>query len=195
MSGQIDDTISWENSDFSIIKTKNNLPFNPSEHGITPSDISSDCVRGFWCNFSIAGNELFIENLYIHSKNNHYPAICGTLPLTKNETFDDDYRTYSNLHLKLDYTDRVLVGKDFLPEHYIHTWTQKPWAYKNIFELVFTNGQLVKAIDHSKIVTDIRKQINENETLRKKLELPLTRIIISGKDILPRGYDADFWWI
>ena len=192
MSGQIDDTIKFNNFELSIIKTSERLNLDFPKYGIIPEEISSDCHRGFWCICNITDDDLFLEDLYIHSKDNYYPEIEGIAPLSENEYSFGDYRLYKGLHLKLNYTGMILAGDGFLREYYIHTWFQWPWAYTKLTELVFSDGHLIETIDQSRIATDIRKRIDTDSALAQKANLGLLSFL-SGFN--PSDLNPDVWWL
>lgn len=87
MSGQIDDVIKLNGEALSIITSSNFLDFNPINYGITPEEIESDCCRGYWCTYSIMDNQLFLKDLYIHSKDDYYPSIKRTSSLSYDDFF------------------------------------------------------------------------------------------------------------
>lgn len=195
MTAQIEDRIILEKSELSIIKISEPLNFNPTKYGITPEECCTACWRGFWCVYNITTDGVFLEDLYIHSKDDFYPKIGGISPLPEEDLLYMGHRLYEGLHLKINYTGKILAADEFLSEYYVHMGFQRPWAYKKLAELIFEDGNLIKKLDHSQIAADIRERIENNSDLNKKLKLTLFNILTSAKDILPSDYDTDLWWL
>ena len=59
-----------------------------------------------------------------------------------------------NVNLRMNYTGKILLGKDFIPEHYIHMGYQRANAYKKLIEVEFLEGQLIAVKDMS----DMKKE-------------------------------------
>jgi hypothetical protein len=64
----------------------------------------------------------------------------------------------------------MVIGKDFLDEHYVYMGFQSAHAFETVYELSFVKGVLTKTIDLSKV-----------ERIRRKMELADKRPEIIGK--------------
>ena len=99
---------------------------------------------------------------------------------------------YKNINIFMEYTGKILIGKDFIREYYIHMGYQRAWAYEVLEELLFDNGKLVKTIDHSEMAKKLRKELEDKPEEIKKIS-----------DNIPLFVDESFslemkdkaWWI
>lgn len=98
---------------------------------------------------------------------------------------------YEHLNLTYAYIGKILIGKDFIRSYYIHMGFHRPWAYKDLLELLFENGKLVKTVDHSAIAEIMRADIQNNpEEFDKKLH---------NENFVEESFSLDYsqkaWWI
>ena len=60
---------------------------------------------------------------------------------------------HKNIGIRMKYTGKILVGKDFLREYYIHMGYQRAWAYQTLVEFIFEDGSLLDTVDHSQMAS------------------------------------------
>ena len=92
----------------------------------------------------------------------------------------------------MPYTGKIVVGKDFLQEYYIHMGYQRAWSYKILKEFVFEEGVLVDVIDHSDMAKELRKQIKEDPDFWDKLHSNIPLFVENSFDL---GLATKAWWI
>lgn len=161
MTAQIGDQFRYKNAEFEITAQRPHLQFNPLDYGIIPEAACTACWRGFWCVYDISPDGIFLSDLYINSAVDYYPEICGVRPEKRAE---DDFlsymghQLYKGLNIKIPYTGKILIGDNFLRLFYIHNGFQCPWGYRKLIELVFEDGKLVAANNHSRIAAKIRRK-------------------------------------
>lgn len=160
MSGQFSDEYRYENKSYSTIDSAPFTVFDPREYGLKPDGNScSACWRGYYAQFSIIEKRLFIEKLYVEDEDGKYPSISGIQVRFQDEV---DYFTvfpvYEDLSLFVPYTGKLLAGDEFLDEYYIHSGYQRIWAYKDVKEFIFENGELKTVNDLSDIAAKLRKE-------------------------------------
>ncbi|MBE6679053.1 MAG: hypothetical protein E7598_00865 [Ruminococcaceae bacterium] len=196
MTAQIGDRFKFDKSEFTMVAISEPLSFDPSKYGITPESVSTACWRGFWCVYNITDKGIFLEDLYINSKDDYYPEIEGVKPF-----FEEDrnkrfaymgHHLYKGLNIKLDYTGKILVGDGFIHEYYIHMGYQRAWAYKKLVELVFADGNLIEKNDHSKVAADIRKKIRNDKDFDQKLHMDIPKFV---EDSFSLDYKTKAWWL
>ena len=138
MSSQITDPFIWEKTRWSFIEAENILDlFDPEEYGMIPESISTDCWKGFIITFRVKNRQLYLDDLIIHNANKKYPRINGMKPRR-----DRNYwhmKHYEDIGLKLDYSGRILIGKNKIDE-YKEDAFDGPYSYERVYELVFDNG-------------------------------------------------------
>lgn len=141
------------------------MPFRPQDYGVTSEACCSACWEGYWCEYSISDKEIVLDKLYINAKNEHYSQINGISPMNEQANKKLRYmgnNLYQYINIKIPYTGRIMLGKDFMREYYIHMGYQRAWAYKVLTEFIFENGILFETIDHSGMAEKLRRQIDEN---------------------------------
>lgn len=193
MTAQIGDRFTYKKEGYSVVAISNPIGFNPMNYGIKTMAVSSACWAGYWCVYDITEDGIFLKNLYINSLNGEYPDINGVAVYqSDNQEFEYmGHHIYKNLNLKMNYTGNILVGKDFIYEHYIHMGYQRPWAYKILKEFVFEEGELIKVNDCSEMAKELRIEI-EHKELQKK---PFTDIFEFIRNSFSLEYKDKAWWI
>jgi len=176
MTAQISDRFLILDHEYSEIAFSEPFAFAPREYGLRPGMHSTACWKGYWCVYQVTEDQILVKDLYIHTSDKHYPDING-VSVKKEDGRDFSYmgfHLYENVNIPVAYTGRILVGKDFKIEHYIHMGLQRPWAYETVLELVFDSGKLNQKIDHSCVSADIRAALTEYETPEQKGEYVLS---------------------
>lgn len=194
MTAQMGDRFKFDGKDYTIVALSERIRFNPKDYGIMPEAVCTACWNGFWCVFNIKDEGIFLEGLYINSKDGNYPPINGVKPMSGDENGIEfsylGHHLYKGINLKIPYTGKLLVGGDFIPEYYIHMGYQRACGYRELVELVFKDGMLVETNDQSKIAAQIREGIKypKNDIHNKK-----KRDFIEDSFSLDYGIKA--WWL
>lgn len=195
MTMQIKDSFYHADRDFSIITSSTPLCFDPREFGVIPAPYTTACHRGYWCKYSILGNQLVLQDLSVHSKNNAYPSITNVDAVVEqvHPQFPANHRVYKDLILPMIYTGKILIGNHSVPTHHIRGVSGAPWQYKFLTELAIENGWLVDITDQSETAEDIRKFIRTMSFSEPERGLMGTYVRFS----LPLlGMISDYpWWI
>lgn len=63
---------------------------------------------------------------------------------------------YSDVNLPIKYSGGIVIGRDFLQEYYVHMGFHRPHCYKYVIDLLMDKGKLVRYIDHSKLMEEVR---------------------------------------
>lgn len=193
MTAQIGDSFWFKNHEYSIVAMSEPLCFRPQDYGIIPIGVSTDCRAGFWCEYEISDVGIILENFYVHAKEDYYPAVNGVTP------FEEDdgqfqymgYHLYKGVHIKMPYTGKIVAGKDFLRDYYIHMGYQRAWAYRELKEFVFEEGALTDVIDHSRKAEELREQIVKDPDYWIKLHKDPTFI----ESCFDLSMEKKAWWI
>lgn len=210
MTAQISDIYKRNNQEYKIVAMSEPMTFKPQDYGMNPEPCITSCWRGYWCEYEINEEGLFLKNLFMHNGDDDYPDINGVkvLPLTYHEAdcysmekgwykmMTEDYcghRMYKDIDLRIPYTGRILLGDGFIREYYIHMGYQRAWAYKTLIEFIFENGLLVETIDHSDIAAKIREQMERHKQDPDYLASETIKQFIS--DSFSLKYKDKAWWI
>ena len=138
-----------------------------------------------------------MKNLYVNSKDSYYPEINGVLPLNADKNSKERFKYmghhyYKGINIKIPYTGKIVVGKDFLQEYYIHMGYQRAWSYKVLKEFSFEDGVLVDVVDHSDMAKKLRQQIKEDPDFWEKLHSDIPLFVENSFDL---GLATKAWWI
>lgn len=197
MTAQIGDRFRYKRNEYSIVAISHPLEFKPENYGITPEFFSTACWAGFWCEYRISEKGIVLENLFVNSKDDYYPIINGVSPVVGKEGSKKyfeymGHHCYRGVNIKMPYTGKIVVGKDFMQEYYIHMGYQRAWSYKVLKEFVFKEGVLREVVDHSKVAEDLRKRIAEEPDFLKKLS---ENIPVFVNDSFDLSLTTKAWWI
>lgn len=162
MTMQIKDSFLCSDSVYTILSCSTPLQFHPQNYDLMPTGICTACHKGYWCNYSLSGDQLVLQNLFIHSENDFYPPLWGCTAIFENNDPHTHlgHRVYKDLHHPIKYTGKILIGSKSTPTYYIDGICGIPWGYKDLMELVFEEGKLITKSDHSDTAKDIRKFIH-----------------------------------
>ena len=208
MTAQIGDIYKHKNEEYSIVALSAPLSFNPKNYGLEPQPSSTACYRGYWCDYDITDDGLFLENLYLFNGDGNYPDFLGkSISPVKYQECDCyrgkkktrkkiprfmGHRVYENVQLLIPYTGKILLGKDFLREYYIHMGYQRPFAYKTLKEFIFEDGIPLDIIDHSETAEKLRESINLKDPT---WELGTGSIPQFVEDSFSLDYKTKAWWL
>ncbi|MGI6510237.1 MAG: hypothetical protein ACOX1L_06660 [Erysipelotrichaceae bacterium] len=196
MTAQKGDVFKYKEKEYSIVAITNPLNFNPKDYGITPAPLHTGCWNGFWCVYNINDKGIFLEDLYINSKDGLYPSINNVEAVPNNYNLElEEYighHLYKNLNIKMLFSGKILVGDEFLREYYIHMGFQRGWAYKVLIELVFEQGQLIEINDQSEIASELRKNIKPKNKVYRKTVNDIYKFI---DDSFNLDYRVKAWWL
>ena len=194
MTAQVGDSFIYKGDDYSIGAISEPIQFNPLEYGIKPVACCTACWNGYWCDYHISKEGIILENLYINAKDNYYPEINNVSPERegKKSFLYMGHHLYKNINIFMEYTGKILIGKDFINEYYIHMGYQRAWAYEVLEEVIFDKGKLIKTVDHSEMAKKLRLDL-ENKAERFQKTNDNLRLFVEESFSLEMKDKA--WWI
>ncbi len=74
-----------------------------------------------------------------------------------------DYEV-TELAVNIPFNGGILAGRDFIPELYVHIGIHPPYKYREVKELIFSDGTMVSAIDRSEDAARLRETIPTSES-------------------------------
>lgn len=157
MTAQIGDTFRYEEQEYSIVAISNSIPFHPKDYGMEPEAVCTACWDGYWCDYKISDNGIFLQNLYINSKDGNYPEINGV----KGNNQYMGHHLYKNINLPIPYSGKIVVGKDFINKYYVHMGYQRAWGYETLLEFVYEDGKLTDIMDYSSVAAELREKSDD----------------------------------
>ncbi len=185
MTMQVKDAFILEKEVYSIIAASSQIPFHPTDYGITPMDCCTACWTGYWCDYGVTQQQIMLKSLYINSKDENYPEIHGVLPLENIKNYMG-HHAYKNVNLPIDYTGKILAGKDFIDAF---IW-YPAWSYRVLKEFHFDHGELADIVDYSKEAQKVRMEIKKKENNKEKSEEISSWI----PQIFPQELREKMWW-
>ena len=196
MTAQIGDRFQYKGTSYSVVAMSIPLHFDPKEYGITPESVCTACWAGFWCEYNITDEGIYLENLYINSSDGYYPEIAGVLPWSNGKNGKAveymGHRLYKGIHLRMPYSGKILAGDEFMPQYYIHMGYQRAWGYKVLKELVFEDGVLLEVNDQSQVAAEIREIMNANQEFGAGQCSSIERFV---DDSFSLDYGIKAWWL
>ncbi len=118
--------------------------FDPSALGLRPLAMSTACWRGYVCQYTVVDGGLVLTELEMLVEGEP-PPLFGVTPLKEGLRGP----RYEGLREPVRFTGRLLLGRGFLSELYVHMGFQSSWKYEDVQELLFENGHLTEAHDRS----------------------------------------------
>lgn len=156
MTAQIPDTLLLQDRKLSIVGVNGRGLFDPAGRGMQPVPRLTSCWRGYVCTYKTPYNKFLLDKLELNL-GSEGPVIDEVKPLFSREnTFDN---TYSGLNLPVDFSGGILAASDFVQQLYVHMGFHPAWKYRNVFELVLSQGYVLETRDVSERMEQIRNEM------------------------------------
>jgi hypothetical protein len=165
MTAQILDSIEIAEQTYIIDRQSNRVGlFDPREEGISlnESRFSSACWRGFYCEYAVSDDRLFMMKL------NLYPSYADELrfkygkstSLFYGRSPEANHRSmwqYRDLFYPIDYTGGLVIYNDYLRSGLIISNANPPlFLFKSVREIMLDRGSIVEIVDRSTEVEQVR---------------------------------------
>jgi hypothetical protein len=181
MTAQISDVVVYRAKPHSVAGINGSGLFDPAEHGIRPIAISTACWRGYHCTYDVVGNTLLLRQVNIGlgdedralAERGEGPKLFGQAPRrytvhghsldlgtgeVKTSWESDDF-LYSGLLEVVPFSGGLLLGAAFLWDLYVHMGFHPAWKFREVHELIFERGRVVKAADRSAEMAEFRERL------------------------------------
>lgn len=210
MTAQIGDHYFGNKKEYTAVALSVPMNFKPQNYGLEPQSCCTACWRGYWCEYNITEDGLFLQNFYMNNSKGNYPDLNGVSvsPVSYHEVIRldlkrkteaiaqaEDYmghRKYEDIMMRIPYTGRMLVGRKFLSRYYIHMGFHRSWSYEELREFIFENGYLKGTIDHSDMAQKIREEIESKKLKPVNTEENIAKFV---KKSFSLDYNTKAWWI
>lgn len=157
MTAQASDQFEYSGNDYSLAGIKGNALFDPIHYGIKPISSNSACWRGYVCKYLLEEQRLYLKELVVNAREKPVP-ILKHQPHAIQGFFDFAYR---RMRLPIAFTGGLLIGRDFLQDLYIHMGFAPAWKFRDVRELLFEDGKLVRARDRSLQMRQFREEMRD----------------------------------
>lgn len=190
MTAQFNDLFHYQEKDFSIAGISAGDLFSPADFGLFPIPASSACWRGFVAVYVISDSYLILDSLSVNLQERQAPTIINGVAATDATV---RYRMFSHIYKDLNhripYTGGLLIAYDFISELYVHMGFHPAWKYKEVFELTFENGLLVKELDRSEWAAQERRNFLESSRDDQPDKMPTKKEV---SDFVERAFDRSY---
>ena len=167
MTAQIPNTFIYKDMAYSIARESGHglvLPFDI--YGMNPRWVSTACYSGYQFICGLEGSFLVLTNFSVNLekgikslRRRQGPDIGGISPIGRRYQDDRFNNHYEGLNVKVSYTGRLILARDFIQELYEHSGIQGPWKFREAVALIFKDGKLVKKYDCTRNVEIMRERI------------------------------------
>lgn len=187
MTAQITDKFLYNGKEYYFIKASDKFGFNPRDYDVKPLAFITSNWRGFYCDYCIEKNVLYLENMTICGGSKKFTEQFGGYWAGRN-----DYgATYKHIMMGIEYSGKLLIGRDFIDKYYLHSGFQCASAYREVIELGFSNGQVFEVVNHSEYVEKHRDELYHSEIYGSDAsEKGIWKLI---KSIIGLG-EMKYWW-
>ena len=193
MTIQLVDSITFEGAIYSIRGVSGEGLFNPEKLGLKTYSFSSACWKGYFCNYYVENNILYLTNIVIGLADSNFvqgtPKICGKEPIRKVRKahvirrnmkqaeladIESDEYFVENVHTPMVFSGGLIVAAGY-DDELIQIYGNTQLSALTLIELIFDQGKLVKITDHSKSLVNIRSKatfaVKNHELIAQQLEL------------------------
>ncbi|MHC4661293.1 MAG: hypothetical protein ACYS8W_06350 [Planctomycetota bacterium] len=148
MTAQIPDTFLFRRRKYDLIgMTGDEELFDPRSAGMEPVSPHTACWRGFYATYRINKKGVFLDRLAVYlGEDGDYRPVNG---ITHVMDEDAHMAVYRKINLRIPFTGKMRLARDFIEELYVHMGFQKASAYRTVFDLTFEDGRLVAENDRS----------------------------------------------
>lgn len=162
LTGQISDEFRYNGEVFSLVGINGKGLYTPSDFGMRTTMASTACWRGYQMFYDCVDGKLILDAM--NANPTEIKPVNGVQPKQPEDGWMFKH-VYENLGLKTKFTGRILLGKDFIQEMYVHMGFQSPESYGTVIELEVKNGDVVKDTDLSSTMAERRLAGRNKPTL------------------------------
>ena len=153
LTGQISDEFRYNGEVFSLVGINGKGLFTPGDFGMTTTMASTACWRTYQMFYDCVDGKLILDTMFANPK--ELKPVNGVDPVKPEQSRRFNY-IYEDLKLKTKFTGRILLGKDFIQEMYVHMGFQSPESYQTVIEIEVKDGIIIKETDLSATMAERR---------------------------------------
>jgi len=168
MTAQIHDNIVWDGSEYRIIAEAlqdDMVLLHPAQCGMNPVMMHTGCYHGYYSDFIVMNDKLYLNELNVRDGQKHYPMINGNKPEYCKEK---NTARYAGLQLPIVVTGTLRIGKDFIRKRYVHMGFQEALSFRVVIDLMFEDGNLRSVQNRSRDVSRMRRARKSVKTVLEK---------------------------
>lgn len=164
MTAQTPDTVILKRRKYELCGVNGDGLFEPADLGIEAIAPHTACWRGFVSTYSVRRKKLHLASIEIW---------CDPDSLKQSkihelfETIEGDpelgYVVAKQLEAPVPFSGGLLIGRDFIPELYVHMGFHPGYKFREVIELKFDRGHLERTTDRSEDMAEIRRHLANGE--------------------------------
>jgi hypothetical protein len=166
MTIQIPNIIVYKERRFMIAVSIGSGLFDPQENGIEPGWGDASCHAGYYCDYCLKEEQLYLTKLAIVGFSADYDKLLtksregptyffGREPKYSKKS---GFIIYTGLFHPFKFTGGLLLVNETYP-NYLHTHLHPACGYSEVHELIFDNGRLQSAVDHSAQMSEFSEML------------------------------------
>ncbi|GGG11174.1 hypothetical protein GCM10010912_64480 [Paenibacillus albidus] len=154
MTIQIPDMLQYDGmKDFHIVGLDKVWPFRPEAYGLQPHDRFTACYRGYFCQYEVRNQQLWLKELCIWLEDTLVPVEwSGTW--TKPDMLGCS--KCRGVELSVPYTGKMLICREFVHKNHYYAGWERPIDYRQTFELELHEGRVIEVTDYSHMMEEVR---------------------------------------
>jgi hypothetical protein len=153
LTGQVSDGFRYNGEAFALVGIQGEGLPTPADFGMQTKMASTACWRGYQMFYDCVNSELLLDTMFANPT--ELKPVNGVEAKEPEESWLFKY-VYENIGLKTKFTGRILLGKDFIHEMYVHMGFQSPESYQTVIELEIKNGDIISETDLSSTMAERR---------------------------------------
>jgi hypothetical protein len=164
VTAQASDSVTYAGEVYQLAGWTGEGLFDPLAYGLDLIPTTTANWRGFVAHYAVVGDRFLLTSLTDvgiqgaideESMRELAPDIDGRRATWKPRV------VYENMDLPIPFTGKLLIGRDFLRDLYVHMGFHPAWKFEHVMELVLADGILQAAEDISEQVAQSRREILE----------------------------------
>jgi hypothetical protein len=153
--GQISDEFRYNGEEYSLVGINGEgLPV-PSDFGMRTKMASTACWRGYQMFYDFVDGELILDGMFVNTDD--AKSVNGVKPGVSKDSSGFNY-IYKNIGLRTNFPGRILIGRDFVQEMYVHMGFQSAESYRDVLEFEVENGNIVNVVNLAEVMEQRRIQ-------------------------------------
>jgi hypothetical protein len=156
--------------------------------------MTTSCRRGYVWQYGARESRILLTGLNICLREEaHYPEVGRRKP-----SFSDDLlggAAYRHLGIPMGFSGGLLLGRDFIQDLYLRMGFHKPHVYRDVKEVLFSDGRVLEVRYHSGRIRQLRERMRSDAKKRKASGTPETQAMPSRDAIaefVERAFGVDY---
>jgi hypothetical protein len=158
MTAQFPDTVEYRGDEFTLTGANGKGLFDPGEHGLRVLPKCTACWRGFVCGYAVREEGLVLDRLMAYL-DGPAAALFGVPPGPTDQGGPGFDAVYEEIGRRVEYTGGLLIARGFIRDLYVHMGFHPAWKFREVHELIFEGGSLVREADRSQDIAAVRKKM------------------------------------